>query len=99
MRMTRADRPDRDVVKDTAQVLKCLGHPLRLLILDHLERHGEQTVTEVHEALEMEQATASQHLNLLRDKGVLARRKEGVYVFYRIDDDRALKVLSCIRGS
>ena len=96
---TTKNRPDRNALEDTARVLKCLGHPLRLMILDQLERHGEQTVTEIHEALDIEQATASQHLILLRDKGVLGRRKDGANVFYSIADDRALKVLSCIRSS
>ena len=87
------------MVETTARMLKCLGHPLRLRILDLLERKGEQTVTEVQEALELEQAVCSQHLNLMRDKGILARRKEGVHVFYRLGDPRSLKVLGCLRNS
>mgnify|MGYP002713246395 CR=1 FL=1 len=83
----------------TARMLRCLGHPVRLRILDYLERRDEATVTEVYEALEIEQAVCSQHLNLMRDKGILARRKDGVNVYYRLGDPRALKVLSCLRGS
>ncbi len=86
-------------VENTARVLKCLGHPLRLRILDLLERRTEATVTEVHEALAIEQAVASQHLTTMRDKGIVASRKDGVHVIYRIGDDRALKVLSCVRES
>lgn len=88
---------EHDDVQNTARVLKCLGHPLRLRILDLLERKSEATVTEVHEALDIEQAVASQHLTTMRDKGILASRKEGVHVIYRIGDERALKVLSCVR--
>lgn len=83
----------------TARMLRCLGHPLRLQILDFLEQSGEATVTELHEGLEIEQAVASQHLTTMRDKGILARRKEGVNVYYRIDDPRALKALACVRES
>ena len=90
---------DPRLLDTTARMLRCLGHPVRLQILDFLERVGEANVTEIHEALEMEQATCSQHLNLMRDKGVLARRKEGVHVFYRLGDPRSLKVLACIRGT
>ena len=90
---------DPGVVDTTARILKCLGHPLRLRILDLLEAKGECTVTEIHEALEIEQAIASQHLTNMRDKGVLGRRKDGVHVLYSIGDDRALKVLACIRDS
>jgi DNA-binding transcriptional ArsR family regulator len=88
-----------EVVESTARMLKCLGHPLRLRIIDLLEREGELTVSEVQEALELEQAVCSQHLNLMRDKGILARRKEGVHVFYRLGDPRSLKVLGCLRNS
>lgn len=90
--------PDRRAIQETADVLRCLGHPLRLAIIDHLEWHGEQTVSEIQETLEIEQATASQHLGLMKDKGILGRRKDGVSVLYRISDERALKVLACIRG-
>jgi DNA-binding transcriptional ArsR family regulator len=86
-------------LETTAHMLRCLGHPVRLRILDHLERAGEATVTEIHEALDLEQAACSQHLNLMRDKGILDRRKEGVHVFYRLGDPRTLKVLACIRGT
>ena len=45
-----------EVVETTARMLKCLGHPLRLRILDLLERENELTVSEVQEALGLEQA-------------------------------------------
>ena len=62
-----------------------------------LEKDGEATVTEIYEALGVEQAVASQHLTTMRDKGILNRRKDGVHVYYSIGDDRALKVLACVR--
>lgn len=86
-------------VENSARVLKCLGHPLRLRILDVLERRGEATVTEVQETLAIAQAVDSQHLTTMRDKGILSHRKDGVHVFYRIGDERALKVLACVRGA
>jgi DNA-binding transcriptional ArsR family regulator len=97
--MTPEKIPTPEVIEDTAHVLKCLGHPVRLMILDMLDRKGELTVTQLHEALKLEQATTSQHLGLMKDKGILARRKEGVFVLYSIADERALKVLGCIRST
>ncbi len=85
------------LVDDTARILRCLGHPLRLRILDVLEPAGEATVTEIQDALGVEQAIASQHLTNMRDKGILERRREGVHVYYSIADERALKVLACVR--
>lgn len=87
-----------ELLNSTARMLRCLGHPVRLRILDLLERRGEATVTEVHEGLGLEQAVCSQHLNLMRDKGILTRRREGVHAYYSLADARALKVLGCVRG-
>ena len=84
-----------EILETTATMLRCLGHPVRLRILDFLEVAGEATVTQIWERLEIEQAVASQHLSLMRDKGILGRRKDGVHVLYRLNDPRALKVLAC----
>lgn len=89
---------EQELVQSTARMLRCLGHPVRLRIIELLEDRGECTVSEVHETLDLEQAVASQHLSLMRDKGILERRREGVNVFYRVGDRRALKVLDCMRG-
>jgi len=89
---------DAETVRETARILRCLGHPIRLAILDVLERDGERTVTEIYETLGLEQAICSQHLTLMRDKGVLERRREGVHSYYSIADPRALKVLACLRS-
>lgn len=89
---------DAGVFEETARMLRCLGHPVRLQILDLLDRKSELTVTEIYEALGLEQAVCSQHLNLMRDKGILGHRKEGVNVYYSLGDERAPKVLSCVRS-
>jgi DNA-binding transcriptional ArsR family regulator len=85
----------------SAVVLRCLGHPLRLRILDFLDQSdaGEASVSEVWEGLGVEQAVASQHLTVMTDRGILRRRKEGVHVYYAIGDDRARKVLACVRDA
>jgi len=85
-----------DAVQQAATMLKCIGHPVRLQIIELLDRGGEQNVTAIYEALGIEQAVASQHLNLMRDKGVLASRRDGVNVYYRIDDTRVTRVIDCI---
>ena len=85
-------------VEEAALVLKCLGHPVRLHILDFLDARGESSVTEVYEGVGIEQAVASQHLSLMHTKGVIERRKDGVHVYYRLADDRARRVLACVQG-
>jgi DNA-binding transcriptional ArsR family regulator len=85
-----------EAVQQAATMLKCIGHPVRLKIIELLDREGEQNVTAIYEALGIEQAVASQHLNLMRDKRILISRREGVNVFYRIEDPRVTRVIDCI---
>jgi DNA-binding transcriptional ArsR family regulator len=85
-----------DAVRTAASMLKCIGHPVRLQIIDLLDRQGECNVTSIYEALQIEQAVASQHLNLMRDKGILESRRDGVNVYYRIADTRVTRVIDCV---
>lgn len=93
---TRQHRLDADAVQQAAGMLKCIGHPIRLQIIELLDREGELNVSAIYETLDIEQAVASQHLNLMRDKGVLTSRRDGVHVYYRIEDPRVTQVIECI---
>jgi len=86
-----------NAVETAATMLKCIGHPVRLMIIELLDRLGELNVTAIYETLGIEQAVASQHLNLMRDKGILASRRDGVNVYYRIEDPRVPRVIDCIQ--
>ena len=87
-----------DTVQDAARVLKCIGHPVRLRIIELLDNGGERTVTEIREAIGLKQAAASQHLNLMRDKRILTARRDGVNVYYDISDDKVVRVIDCLRA-
>jgi DNA-binding transcriptional ArsR family regulator len=87
-----------DTVQDAARVLRCIGHPVRLRIIELLDTGGEQTVTAIGEAIGLEQATTSQHLNLMRDKRILSARRDGVNMFYDISDEKVVRVIDCLRA-
>lgn len=87
-----------DTVQDAARVLRCIGHPVRLRIIELLDNGGEMTVTEIREAVGLEQAAASQHLNLMRDKGILSARRDGVNVLYEVRDEKVVRVIDCLRA-
>lgn len=72
-----------ELMELVAERFKALGEPARLQILQAL-RTGEQTVTELVEATGLGQANVSKHLQLLHSLGFVARRKEGLYVHYRL---------------
>lgn len=81
-----------DVLELKANVLKALGQPTRLKILELL-RDGERCVCEIFPAIQEEQSNVSRHLALLKATGILASRKEGQMVRYRIRDPQVFKLL------
>jgi ArsR family transcriptional regulator len=88
---------DRDEdIQQASQAIKAIAHPLRLKILCVL---GEQEVSvqDIVEQVGTSQSNISQHLAILRDKGVLSTRKDANRVFYRIEDLRTLKLVSMMR--
>jgi DNA-binding transcriptional ArsR family regulator len=89
-------RVDRAVIARAAGIIKLLGHRERLMILEALER-DELTVGEICEVCDLEQAVCSQHLGRLRRSGVVAGRKDGLNVYYRVIDPKVHHVLECIR--
>mgnify|MGYP001350342324 CR=1 FL=1 len=86
---------DKELGTHAAEVLKAVAHPLRLMIVEALQ-NGERSVGEIVEALGEKQAITSQQLNLMKDRGVLAARREGAKVFYRIQNPNVIRVLNCV---
>jgi ArsR family transcriptional regulator len=89
--ITREEDIDR-----ASRSLKAMSHPLRLKILCTL---GEQEVSvqDIVESVGTSQSNISQHLAILRDKGILASRKDANRVFYRVGDSRTLRLISMMR--
>jgi ArsR family transcriptional regulator len=78
-----------------AAILKALAHPNRLRILEAL-RSGETCNCEIGPKLRLEQSNLSRHLLALAEAGLVAARKDGVRMMYRVVDPRAFKVLDLI---
>lgn len=86
---------DKELAIHAAEVLKAVAHPLRLQIVEALQ-DGERSVGDIVEAVGEKQAVTSQQLNMMKDRGVLASRREGVKVFYRILNPHVIHVLDCV---
>ena len=80
-----------------AEILKALARPVRLQILDIL-RNGEQCVCHIEATLKLRQAYISQQLMILRKVGLVADRKDGLRVYYRITDRAVFRVLDPARS-
>ena len=85
-----------DDIRDASDALKAMAHPLRLKILCLVGQH-ELMVQDIVEAVGTSQSNISQHLAVMRERGLIASRKEANKVFYRIDDPRILKMIAMMR--
>jgi ArsR family transcriptional regulator len=86
---------DEDVDR-ASRSLKAMSHPLRLKILCTLGAQ-EVSVQEIVDQVGTSQSNISQHLAILRDKGILASRKDANRVYYRVSDFRTLKLIGMMR--
>lgn len=79
-----------------ARALKSIAHPLRLKVLCVLGDQ-EACVQDIVDAVGTSQSNISQHLAILREKGVLVTRKDANRVFYRVGDQRTLQLVGMMR--
>jgi DNA-binding transcriptional ArsR family regulator len=79
-----------------AHCLKAMAHPLRLKILCMLGAN-QASVQDIVEACGTTQSNISQHLAILRSKGILCCRKESNRVYYYVDDQRTLQLIKLMR--
>ena len=75
-----------------AEILKALGHPIRISILEILRR-GEECVCRIYPRLESTQPNTSKHLAVLKQAGILDSRQEGTMTFYWVRDTRVYEIL------
>ena len=87
---------DPDMLERAASMLKAIAHPMRIAILTHLEDGKKLTVTEIHSILKIEQSTASHHLGILKDKGVLSSLREGKNTYYFLKHDSLKNIVECV---
>src|SRR5687768_12227968 len=91
------DAPAHDPLRQfKAELLKALGHPVRLRIVDLL-RDGERTVSELQSGTELEGSTVSQHLMVLRARQIVEPRREGANVYYRVRHPAIFAILDAGR--
>lgn len=79
-----------------ATVLRAMGHPMRLGVLDVL-RHGPRTVTALYQELGCSQSMMSQQLQILERSGLVASRREGTSKVCRLQNRDVLRMLACVR--
>jgi DNA-binding transcriptional ArsR family regulator len=79
-----------------ASKLRAIAHPMRIAIIDLLTVNPKMTVTEIYEYLNLEQASASHHLNILKNKGLLDSKRDGKMIYYSLKFEHLTEVIDCI---
>ncbi len=80
-----------------SKVLKALGHPERLRIIEYLQT-GEQTVGNIQREIGLSQPITSQHLRYMQRRNILTYRREGTKYYYFLASDFIRKLLDCMRS-
>jgi DNA-binding transcriptional ArsR family regulator len=83
-------------LEQAASKLRAMAHPMRIAIIDILHDGNQMSVTDIYKKLKIEQAAASHHLNILKNKGVLASRRDGKKIFYSIKNQVLTEIVDCL---
>lgn len=83
---------------ETADILKALAHPVRLCIVRGLLENGTCNVTHMQECLDLPQSTVSQHLQKLRNMGIVQTDRNGLEVHYSVVDPRIKLIINTFFG-
>ncbi len=87
---------DERFLVEAAEMLKVMGHPLRIKIAQKLEQ-GEMNVGQLAEAVGIAQSVTSQHLKAMKVRGLVKARREANCVYYSIGRAEVHKIIHCIR--
>lgn len=90
------NEPDEEITL-TADALKAMGHPLRWKILCTLG-DSEMSVGEIVEKIGTSQSNVSQHLDQLRNKNIVASRRDANRIYYRVRNDSLLELIGTMRN-
>ena len=69
----------------SSELMRALAHPLRLKILEFIDKHGQIHVNKIYNTMGLEQSITSQHLRILRLAGVVHTERDGKFVIYSIN--------------
>lgn len=87
---------DKSLYEMQAEICKTLTNPKRIEILNTLKT-DEKTVTELVVALGASKANVSQHLAVMRHKGILSTRREGVNIYYRVSNPKVIDACTLMK--
>jgi DNA-binding transcriptional ArsR family regulator len=96
--MVLTKRIEADKLLSVVSMLKVIAHPVRLAIVDLLTENQRMTILELQEAINIEQAIASQHITLMEAKGVLISQKIGRNKFVSLRFPKMKNIVNCLEN-
>lgn len=96
--MVLTERIEADKLLSAVNMLKVIAHPVRLAIVDLLTENKRMTLLEMQEALNLEQAIASQQITLMEDKGVLVSERVGRNKFVSLRFPKMKNIVHCLEN-
>lgn len=82
-----------DSYNEMAELLKVLGHPARLCIVDGLLNNEGCNVSYMQSCLNIPQSTVSQHLAKLKAAGIIEGKREGLEIKYKVVNEMAIELI------
>ncbi|MEP7267271.1 MAG: metalloregulator ArsR/SmtB family transcription factor [Saprospiraceae bacterium] len=87
---------DQEKLQYSCDLMRALAHPLRLKILEFIDRHEVINVNKIYNTLKIEQSITSQHLKIMKSVGIVDNNKDGKFKHYQIDYEKIAKVNAAI---
>ena len=87
---------DTNFLEDSTETLRAIAHPIRIAIIDLLYSNGRMTVTDIYKQLKIEQAIASHHLRILKNKRVVAAQREGKNAYYSLTNEDFYEIVQTL---
>ena len=97
MRKARA-QINNERLQVSSDVLRALAHPLRMKILEFIDKNKTINVNKIYNTLKLEQSITSQHLKILRASGLVHTHREGKFIHYTIDYPRLANAMRAVDG-
>lgn len=85
-------------LKESSEILRALAHPLRLKILEFIDKNKTINVNKIYNTMNLEQSITSQHLRILRVTGIVETKRNGKFIHYSIDYSKLSNVLKAINA-
>ena len=89
---------DQEKLLISSEILRALAHPLRLKILEFIDKNDSINVNKIYNTLKLEQSITSQHLRILRINGLVITKRDGKYIHYSVNYDGILNAVNSVNN-